>query len=433
MNDDAQLLRRFAENQDQTSFAELVNRHLPLVHAAAMRQVGGDAHLAADVAQTVFTDLARKAAALVTHPLLVGWLHTSTHHAAAKIVRTEQRRRTREIAATAMNETSFAPDSEENLDWTHLGPVLDGALQRLKEQDRTVLLLRYFEHRSYNEIGQRTGLSENAARMKADRALGKLRDLLSKRGISSTAAALALSLTGHAVVPPPAGLAALITQQALAQAAGAAGAAAGITGLFATMKSLGLPIALGGTLVSAFVIGYGNQRDTENALRAEIASYASAPQTGSQTFVAASPSAAIAPQTPPLSEGGAGALSAKGSMTSAERTPVATTEADGSDVYDLKKLTRPPKPVSRMRPEYPAELRATGIRGEITMSFIVDRDGSVRDVKTVSASHPGFEKAATEALEKWKFEPGQKDGKAVKTRLQIPIIFEIAGKNKSWF
>ena len=67
------------------------------------------------------------------------------------------------------------------------------------------------------------------------------------------------------------------------------------------------------------------------------------------------------------------------------------------------------------------------------MSFIVDRDGSVRDVKTVSASHPGFEKAATEALEKWKFEPGQKDGKAVKTRLQIPIIFEITGKNKSWF
>jgi hypothetical protein len=64
MTPDAELLRRFARTNAEDAFAELVKRHVNLVYSAALRRVGGDAHLAQDVAQTVFTDLARKAGPL---------------------------------------------------------------------------------------------------------------------------------------------------------------------------------------------------------------------------------------------------------------------------------------------------------------------------------------------------------------------------------
>ncbi len=57
---DAQLLRAYAESRSEASFAELVRRHIDLVHSAAFRMVG-DAHLARDVTQGVFVALAKDA------------------------------------------------------------------------------------------------------------------------------------------------------------------------------------------------------------------------------------------------------------------------------------------------------------------------------------------------------------------------------------
>ena len=96
MTPDSELLRRFAKTNSEDAFAELVKRHVNLVYSAALRQVNGDAHLAQDVAQTVFTDLARKAGSLSRRESLTGWLYTSAHFAAAKIARTENRRHDRE-------------------------------------------------------------------------------------------------------------------------------------------------------------------------------------------------------------------------------------------------------------------------------------------------------------------------------------------------
>jgi DNA-directed RNA polymerase specialized sigma24 family protein len=89
MNDDAELLRRYFEEGVDAAFAELVRRHVDLVYSAALRQVNGDTHLAADATQIVFSDLARKAGAPVGHQVLAGWLFTSTRFAAAKLVRGE--------------------------------------------------------------------------------------------------------------------------------------------------------------------------------------------------------------------------------------------------------------------------------------------------------------------------------------------------------
>ena len=75
MNDDAELLSEYARNGSDAAFTELVRRHVDLVHSAALRLTGGDAHRAEDVSQQVFTELARQAGRLAKHPALLGWLY----------------------------------------------------------------------------------------------------------------------------------------------------------------------------------------------------------------------------------------------------------------------------------------------------------------------------------------------------------------------
>src|SRR5579859_7351651 len=99
MMDDPELLRRYVEDHAEEAFTELVGRHLGLVYSTALRRVGQDAHLAEDVAQKVFIDLARKASLLRGRATLSGWLYVSTHVASAAVVRSERRRKTRETEA----------------------------------------------------------------------------------------------------------------------------------------------------------------------------------------------------------------------------------------------------------------------------------------------------------------------------------------------
>src|SRR5215469_6734664 len=96
MPDDRQLLRHFTTECSESAFGELAARHLPLVYSVALRQTNGDSHLAQDVAQLVFTDLARKASTLSDNVVLAGWLHRATLYAARQILRGERRRRMRE-------------------------------------------------------------------------------------------------------------------------------------------------------------------------------------------------------------------------------------------------------------------------------------------------------------------------------------------------
>jgi RNA polymerase sigma factor (sigma-70 family) len=244
---DTELLRRYAEDGSEAAFAELVSRHVGLVYAAALRQVGGAAHRAQDVAQTVFVALARQAAPLSRRREIVGWLYTSTHHVAAKLKRTEQRRAQREQEAHAMNEINA--DDRAAVDWDRLRPVLDAAMHGLSDADREAILLRYFQNLRLAAIGQRLGLSEDAARMRVERALDKLQALLGRHGITSTTAALGVALANPALAVAPAGLAATVTGAALAGVAtgtgGAVAAAAILMNTKTTLASVVAVLALG--------------------------------------------------------------------------------------------------------------------------------------------------------------------------------------------
>jgi RNA polymerase sigma factor (sigma-70 family) len=218
MDQDAELLRCYLDDRSELSFAALVRRHLPLVYSTALRQVGGDSHRAQEVAQAVFTLFARKADKLRSHPAPAGWLYTCTHFLSAKARRSEQRRLRYEREAQAMEDP--AEDATAMVDWDRLRPVIDEAMIGLKEHDRTAVLLRFFENRSYAEIGAQLSVTENTARMRVDRALDALRSVLERRGISSAVAALGAALSSQATVAIPTGLPATITSGAAATAAG---------------------------------------------------------------------------------------------------------------------------------------------------------------------------------------------------------------------
>ena len=210
--DDRELLRDYAKTGSEAAFAELVHRRLDLVHSAALRQVRGDPHRAREITQTVFTLLARKADSLSRHRALSGWLYTTTYHVARRLLRTERRRWHHE--GRAMNEAGF-DHPEPTAPWDELRPVLDEAMHELPENERTALVLRFFEQRSTAEIGASLGLSESGARKGLERALDRLRVGLGRRGITSTPAALALAFEAQAVSAAPIGLAVDVTGAAI--------------------------------------------------------------------------------------------------------------------------------------------------------------------------------------------------------------------------
>jgi RNA polymerase sigma factor (sigma-70 family) len=253
MNEDTELLRRFAEEGAQDAFAELVRQKIDLVYATALRQTGGDAHLAQDVTQGVFLALACQAETLKRHVALIGWLYTTTRFVAAKAVRAQARWQRREQEANLMT----IEGGESDAAWAELRPVIDDALHELDEKDRVALLLRFFEDRPLAEVGAVLGLAENAARMRVNRALEKLRGRLTPRGVTSTAAALGGVLAAHPVIAAPVGLAASAAGAAFAGvAAGGLGAAGGIASTMVFMSTIKLTAAALALVATGALGGY---------------------------------------------------------------------------------------------------------------------------------------------------------------------------------
>jgi RNA polymerase sigma factor (sigma-70 family) len=220
MTDDVVELRRFVETGDEAAFGELVARHFNLVYGTALRQTNGDAGLAEDVAQAVFTDLARKAGMMSRRVVLAGWLYEAARFAGARAVRTEQRRRSRERAFSMQdNSPEISPD------WERIRPVLEAAMGQLKSGDRNAVLLHYFEGRDFRAVGAALGLSDDAAQKRVSRALDKLRVILTRGGTAVSGAALTTFLGTAAMAAPPAGLALSVAKTSLtgAKAAGPPG------------------------------------------------------------------------------------------------------------------------------------------------------------------------------------------------------------------
>jgi RNA polymerase sigma factor (sigma-70 family) len=212
---DIQLLKEYADEKREGAFRELVARHTDFVYSAALRQVNSP-DLACDVAQSVFTDLARKAQSVVEKRpegnSLAGWLHRSTRYAALNHLRDTRRREANERLAMEQ----LIINSESAPDWDLIRPVLDEALDSLGDEDRAALLLRYFENKSLREVGEALGTSDDTAQKRVSRATERLREFFSKRKVTIGASGLVVAISANSVQAAPAGLAAAISTAALA-------------------------------------------------------------------------------------------------------------------------------------------------------------------------------------------------------------------------
>jgi uncharacterized protein (TIGR03435 family) len=112
------------------------------------------------------------------------------------------------------------PESEA---WRLIAPLLDDAMGRLGEKDRNAIVLRFFENKNLAEVGAALGASEDAAKMRVNRALEKLRKIFSKRGVSSTTAAIAGAVSANSVQTAPVALAKTISAVAAAKGTAAGG------------------------------------------------------------------------------------------------------------------------------------------------------------------------------------------------------------------
>jgi RNA polymerase sigma factor (sigma-70 family) len=256
INNDNQLLAEYARHSSEGAFRELVQRHVNMVHSAALREAHGNVSLAEDITQEVFTELARRAPKLLSHPALAGWLYTAVRLMAANLRRTEDRRHRREQEAYTMNEL-LGNNASDQL-WRQVRPVLDDVMHELNPDDRAAVVLRFFEGLGFKEVGTALGLTENAARMRVERSLEKLHGLLARRGVNSTASTLAAVLVAGVMVSATPTLAASVATGALTTAA--AGHSTALLPKFLTLAKNNTLAAGALAFMAAFLILWLNAR-----------------------------------------------------------------------------------------------------------------------------------------------------------------------------
>ena len=119
-----------------------------------------------------------------------------------------------------MQSTLNEPDADA---WPQIAPLLDDALGKLGEKDRNALVLRFFENKSLAEVGAALGASEDAAKMRVNRALEKLRKIFGKRGVTLSATVIAGAVSANSVHAAPVALAKTISTVAITKGAAAGG------------------------------------------------------------------------------------------------------------------------------------------------------------------------------------------------------------------
>jgi uncharacterized protein (TIGR03435 family) len=216
--DDIALLRQYVEHNSDEAFAALVSRHVNKVYSVALRHTRNP-HSAEEITQAVFVILAKKSAHISRKVILSGWLYQTARLTALTHIRGEIRRAHREQEAhvqTVLNE----PESDP---WPQIAPFLDAAMAGLNERDRHAVVLRFFDGKSMKEVGVALGTGEDAAKMRVNRAVEKLRHYFARRGIAVSAGLMTAAITGNSVQAAPSVLAKSISAVAVARGAASSG------------------------------------------------------------------------------------------------------------------------------------------------------------------------------------------------------------------
>lgn len=259
---ESELLDRYARHGDQEAFGRLVGMHMGWVYGCARRMVQ-DPATSEDIAQAVFVLLARKAPRLRRQGDLAPWLFRATRYCALQAIRRRSRRLRHEREAAMLREEITNGHAVDAQEWDRVRPVVDDAVAALRNTDRTVILLRYFQGLSVEEVGRATGSSTEAAKKRVQRAVARLRDVLQRRGVMTSAEGLAGMMVANLQFPTPPALTEAAVQLATATATAAAspvlGLANGAQTLFMlarlkTAAAVVLAVGMAGGLGTAFAV-----------------------------------------------------------------------------------------------------------------------------------------------------------------------------------
>jgi uncharacterized protein (TIGR03435 family) len=249
---DIALLREYADCNSESAFSEIVHRHINLVYSVALRFTGNGED-AQDVTQAVFVILAKKATGIGPKIVLTGWLYETTRFTAKNFLTGKMRRQAREQEASM--QSTLNDSNSENV-WRQLAPLLEEAMSRLSEKERTLVALRFFENKTVTETAAALDIQEWAARKRVDRAVEKLRKFFSIRGVSSTTAIIAGTISTNSVQAAPVALAKSVTVVAIAKGAAASGSTSTvIKGALKIMAWIKTKTAIVGGVVVLFAAG----------------------------------------------------------------------------------------------------------------------------------------------------------------------------------
>lgn len=201
-----------AVSRDETAFALVVETFSRLVFSTALRQLGGDAESAREVTQNVFLTAFRKQDILAGVKFPAAWFHRAAMLESSNFLRVESRRR-KYLEAWAAEQSVVDDEASAGLSEV-LRAQLDEALHGLREPDRELVLGRFFEGRSFQELAEHHRSTPDAVRMKLTRILDKLATVLKRRGAAVTIAALASALGCQWSEAAPAGLGAAVAATA---------------------------------------------------------------------------------------------------------------------------------------------------------------------------------------------------------------------------
>lgn len=207
---DLEHLQAYRSSRDRADLEPLIRRNLDWVHSSARRHLRNDEHLAADVVQAVFMALASKPPNLTSDAAIAGWLYQVTKYAAAGALRAAARRRRHEEHAAMLRSEMDTERSDHT--WADVAPYLEACVAKLPEKDRQSVVLRFYQRRSFAEVGTAMGTTEEAARKRVGRAVERLRDMFGRKGVGEAqTSALAGVLLAHATTSAPASVAGMIS------------------------------------------------------------------------------------------------------------------------------------------------------------------------------------------------------------------------------
>jgi protein TonB len=81
--------------------------------------------------------------------------------------------------------------------------------------------------------------------------------------------------------------------------------------------------------------------------------------------------------------------------------------------------------VKEVKPQYTAKAKDAKVQGTVLLECVVETDGRVGDVKVTKALDEDLDLEAVKAARQWRFEPGKKDGKAVRVRITLEMTFTL--------